>query len=75
VRSTGHNIRRRGVDGTAGPQVQGRSASYGKSFARGFSAGSSPKRGHPVGNKVRHSTPYYHAEVAVGWPKISIPVR
>jgi hypothetical protein len=29
--------------GTAGPQVQGRSASFGKSYARGFSAGPNPK--------------------------------
>jgi hypothetical protein len=39
LRSTGQGIRSRDVDthGTAGPQVQGRSASYGKSYARGFS--------------------------------------
>jgi hypothetical protein len=30
---------------TAGPQVQGRSASYVKSYTRGFCAGSNPKPG------------------------------
>jgi hypothetical protein len=42
---TGHDIRSRDVDthGTAGPQVQGRSASYRKSYVRSFSAGSCPK--------------------------------
>jgi hypothetical protein len=34
--------------GTAGPQVQGHSASYGKSYARGFSAGSNPKPGREL---------------------------
>jgi hypothetical protein len=38
--------------GTTGPQVQGRSASYGKSYARGFGAGSNPKRGDPEKTKV-----------------------
>jgi hypothetical protein len=38
--------------GTAGSLVQGRSASYGKSYARGFSAGSSPKRGDRQKTKV-----------------------
>jgi hypothetical protein len=39
------DIRSRDVDthGTAGLQVQGRSASCGKSYARGFSVGSNPK--------------------------------
>jgi hypothetical protein len=52
VRSTGHDIRKRDVDthGTAGPQVLGRSVSYGKSYARGFSAVSNPKRGDPAEN-------------------------
>jgi hypothetical protein len=52
VRSTGHIIRSRDVDthGTAGPQVQSRSTSYGKSYARGFAAGSSPKPGNPADN-------------------------
>jgi hypothetical protein len=36
--------------GTAGSQVQGRSASYGKSYARGFSAGLNPKPGDPAEN-------------------------
>jgi hypothetical protein len=31
-------------------QVHGRSASYGKSYARGFSAGSNPKPGDPAEN-------------------------
>jgi hypothetical protein len=46
--STGHEIRSRDVDihGMAGPQGQGRSASY----ARGFSAGSNSKRGDPAEN-------------------------
>jgi hypothetical protein len=52
VRSTGHGTQSRHVDthGTAGPQVRGRSASYGKSYARGFSAGSNPKLGDPAEN-------------------------
>jgi hypothetical protein len=52
VCSTGHDIRSRDVDtqGTAGPQVQGHSASYGKSYARGFSAGSNLKPGDPAEN-------------------------
>jgi hypothetical protein len=47
VRSTGHDIRSRDVDtqGTVGPQVQGRSVSYGKSYARDVSARSNPKPG------------------------------
>jgi hypothetical protein len=36
--------------GTAGLQVQGRSASYGKSYARSFSAESNPKLGDPTEN-------------------------
>jgi hypothetical protein len=35
---------------TAGSQVQGRSESYGKSYARGFSAESNPKPGDPAEN-------------------------
>jgi hypothetical protein len=44
-----HDIWSRDVDThrTAGPQVQSRSVSYGKSHAR-FSAGSNPKRGDPT---------------------------
>jgi hypothetical protein len=51
----------------AGPQVQGRSASYGKSYSRDFSAGTNPLPGDPAENlSHRHSTPYKHAGVAVG---------
>jgi hypothetical protein len=52
VHSTGHDIRSRDVHthGMAGPQVHGRSANYGKSYARGFSAGSNPKPGDPTEN-------------------------
>jgi hypothetical protein len=52
VRSTGHGIRSRDVDthGAAGLQVQGRSGSYGKNYARGVPAGSNPKRGDPAKN-------------------------
>jgi hypothetical protein len=49
---TGHDIRSRDLatHGTAGPQVQGLSASYDKSYARGFSAGSNPEPGNPAEN-------------------------
>jgi hypothetical protein len=52
VRSTGYDIRSRDVNthGTAGPQVQSRSAKYGKGYARGFSLGSNPKPGDPAEN-------------------------
>jgi hypothetical protein len=36
--------------GMAGPQVQGSSASYGKSYARGFSANLIRKPGDPAEN-------------------------
>jgi hypothetical protein len=49
VRSTGRDIRSRIVD-TRGPHVQGRSASYGKSYAWGSSARSNSKRGDPAKN-------------------------
>jgi hypothetical protein len=41
------------------PQVQGRSESYGKSYARDFSVRSNLKPGDPAENySHRHSTPY-----------------
>jgi hypothetical protein len=36
--------------GTAGPQVQGHSASYRANYAQGFSAGLNPKRGDSAEN-------------------------
>jgi hypothetical protein len=50
LRSRSHYIRSRDVDtyDMAGPQVQGRSASCGKTYARGCYAGLNPKRSDPA---------------------------
>jgi hypothetical protein len=55
--------------GTAGPQFQGHSASYGKSYAWGFSAGSNPKPGDPAENESHVSQTKLYEEFSNRYTK------